>query len=170
MIFKFVFDKLPSRGYDDHLPIVSINTILLKFRVILSAICIKNFYEFQGNCQKNWILAKSDFGQKIELKKSCLLNDWQTTIITSAMRELFEDEFYGWEIDCKLEVLGALLTFSLPYIKVNWQHHGTVVFVISSVCLGVSLVLMGTIHNLFLAYVLYIVVDMVYRLSNTIAR
>uniref|UniRef100_A0A914EFE6 Uncharacterized protein n=2 Tax=Acrobeloides nanus TaxID=290746 RepID=A0A914EFE6_9BILA len=66
-------------------------------------------------------------------------------------------------------LIGALLTFSLPYIKVNWQHHGTVVFVISSVCLGVSLVLMGTIHNLFLAYALYIVVDMVYRLSNTIA-
>lgn len=86
-----------------------------------------------------------------------------------------EGQFVGnGMVECMNTLLGAIVTFYLQYLKLEYKNYAAVIFFFSSIIIGTFLIAMTYLQNILIVYVLYIVVDAVYHIliaaaSNIIA-
>lgn len=67
-------------------------------------------------------------------------------------------------------ISGALLSFIVQYLHVNWVKRGESVLFISSLVAGLLLLLASQITSIILAYIIYVVIASIYHLLITAAR
>lgn len=82
-----------------------------------------------------------------------------------------EGQFVGnGMVECVNTLLGAIVTFYLQYMDINWQKYGEVVFFFSSIFVGLFLLGMVFIKNIFVVYGFYLLCDVVYHMLIAAAR
>ncbi|VDN60045.1 unnamed protein product [Dracunculus medinensis] len=71
--------------------------------------------------------------------------------------------------ECANTLIGALLSFIVQYLHVNWVKRGESVLFISSLVAGLLLLLASQITSIILAYIIYVVIASIYHLLITAA-
>uniref|UniRef100_A0A915PP17 SHSP domain-containing protein n=1 Tax=Setaria digitata TaxID=48799 RepID=A0A915PP17_9BILA len=85
-----------------------------------------------------------------------------------ATMQTYSDTYNGIT-ECANTFIGALISFLVQYMNVNWTRRGEYVLLITSTLLSLLLAIMSQTEVVYVSYILYVVVITVYHLLITVA-
>ncbi|XP_074645633.1 thiamine transporter 2-like [Tubulanus polymorphus] len=91
-------------------------------------------------------------------------NLWDEILIDQTNRKL-----YNGTVEAVSTVLGAIMAFSVGFVKVNWKEYGELLLFVMSFLDGMCLMVMSQTTEILTCYILYIVFRSNYHLVITVA-
>ncbi|VDK74954.1 unnamed protein product [Litomosoides sigmodontis] len=85
-----------------------------------------------------------------------------------AVMQTYSDTYNGIT-ECANTFVGALISFLVQYMNVNWSKRGEHVLLVTSTFIAVFLIIMAQTEIIYISYVLYVVVITIYHLLITVA-
>ncbi|EJD76177.1 reduced folate carrier [Loa loa] len=78
-------------------------------------------------------------------------------------------DIYNGITECANTFIGALISFLVQYMNVNWSKWGEHVLLVTSAFIAVLLIIMSQMEIVYVTYVLYVIVITIYHLLITVA-